>query len=163
MLLWRITRKPFLTQALAGLGAKKYGGAGIQKAWPWFTLRRAWSWRCSKRWFTWTSTCCRTMCIRSVLSWMTNSSCHSRWQSGWLQKRCSGICGHGRKLAPQAATLPAPHGYTPRTDYPVTPWVRSKSAEDQSPPGRRASGSPSGCNRLERIMGTDHYTSYTHW
>ena len=26
MLLWRITRKPFLTQALEGLGAKKYGG-----------------------------------------------------------------------------------------------------------------------------------------
>ena len=26
MLLWRITRKPFLAQALAGLGAKKYGG-----------------------------------------------------------------------------------------------------------------------------------------
>jgi RES domain-containing protein len=26
VLLWRITRKPFLTQALEGLGAKKYGG-----------------------------------------------------------------------------------------------------------------------------------------
>jgi RES domain-containing protein len=26
MLLWRITRKPFLDQALAGLGARKYGG-----------------------------------------------------------------------------------------------------------------------------------------
>ena len=26
MRLWRITRKPFLTQALQGLGAKKYGG-----------------------------------------------------------------------------------------------------------------------------------------
>lgn len=26
MRLWRITRKPFLTQVLAGLGAKKYGG-----------------------------------------------------------------------------------------------------------------------------------------
>ena len=26
MLLWRITRRPFLTQALEGLGAKKYGG-----------------------------------------------------------------------------------------------------------------------------------------
>ena len=26
MLLWRITRQPFLTQALEGLGAKKYGG-----------------------------------------------------------------------------------------------------------------------------------------
>ena len=26
MLLWRISRKPFLTQALEGLGAKKYGG-----------------------------------------------------------------------------------------------------------------------------------------
>jgi|SRR5581483_1374191 len=26
MLLWRITRKPFVTQALAGLGAKRYGG-----------------------------------------------------------------------------------------------------------------------------------------
>jgi RES domain-containing protein len=26
VLLWRITRKPFVTQALAGLGAKKYGG-----------------------------------------------------------------------------------------------------------------------------------------
>ena len=26
MLLWRITRKPFITQALEGLGAKKYGG-----------------------------------------------------------------------------------------------------------------------------------------
>ena len=26
MLLWRITRKPFLVQALAGLGAKLYGG-----------------------------------------------------------------------------------------------------------------------------------------
>ena len=26
MLLWRITRKPFLIQALAGLGAKRYGG-----------------------------------------------------------------------------------------------------------------------------------------
>jgi RES domain-containing protein len=26
MLLWRITRKPFLTQALAGVGAKRYGG-----------------------------------------------------------------------------------------------------------------------------------------
>ena len=26
MLLWRITRKPFLAQALAGLGAKRYGG-----------------------------------------------------------------------------------------------------------------------------------------
>ena len=26
MLLWRITRKPFLTQALEGLGAKRYGG-----------------------------------------------------------------------------------------------------------------------------------------
>jgi RES domain-containing protein len=26
VLLWRITRRPFLTQALEGLGAKKYGG-----------------------------------------------------------------------------------------------------------------------------------------
>ena len=26
MLLWRVTRKPFLTQALEGLGAKRYGG-----------------------------------------------------------------------------------------------------------------------------------------
>ena len=26
MLLWRVTRKPFLTQALEGLGARKYGG-----------------------------------------------------------------------------------------------------------------------------------------
>ena len=26
MLLWRISRKPFMTQALAGLGAKRYGG-----------------------------------------------------------------------------------------------------------------------------------------
>jgi len=26
VLLWRLTRKPFLTQALAGLGAKRYGG-----------------------------------------------------------------------------------------------------------------------------------------
>ena len=26
MLLWRITRKPFLTQALEGLGARRYGG-----------------------------------------------------------------------------------------------------------------------------------------
>jgi len=26
VLLWRLTRKPFLMQALAGLGAKKYGG-----------------------------------------------------------------------------------------------------------------------------------------
>jgi RES domain-containing protein len=26
VLLWRITRKPFLTQAVEGLGAKKYGG-----------------------------------------------------------------------------------------------------------------------------------------
>jgi hypothetical protein len=27
----------------------------------------------------------------------------SRWQSGWLQKRCFGTCGRGRKRAPQAA------------------------------------------------------------
>jgi RES domain-containing protein len=26
VLLWRITRKPFLSQALEGLGAKRYGG-----------------------------------------------------------------------------------------------------------------------------------------
>jgi RES domain-containing protein len=31
VLLWRITRKPFLTQALEGLGAKKYGGRWSSK------------------------------------------------------------------------------------------------------------------------------------
>jgi RES domain-containing protein len=34
VLLWRITRKPHLTQVLAGLGAKKYGGRWNSKGVP---------------------------------------------------------------------------------------------------------------------------------
>jgi hypothetical protein len=36
------------------------------------------------------------------------------------------------KTRPAGCTPPALHGYTPRTDYPVSLGVRSRSAEDQA-------------------------------